>query len=55
MRERFVTLQQQVEGKWVKVIDVPLERNRYVIHVGEPGTYRVLAGWAPGPTLRVSP
>ena len=48
-------LQRRVGGKWVKVIDVPLEGNRYEIHVTEAGVYRVLAGWAPGPALRVSP
>ena len=52
---RFVTLQRQVHGKWVKVVDVPLEGKRYAIHVTEGGIYRVLAGWAPGPVLRVSP
>jgi stage II sporulation protein D len=54
-RQRFVTLQRQLGGKWTKVVDVPLERKRYAIHVGEAGVYRVLAGWAPGPTLRVAP
>jgi stage II sporulation protein D len=55
MRHRFVTLQRLVDGKWAKVMDVPLEHGRYVIHEGEPGTYRVLAGWAPGPELRIAP
>jgi stage II sporulation protein D len=54
-RQRFVTLQRLVDGKWRKVVDVPLERKRYAIHVARAGTYRVLAGWAPGPTLRVAP
>jgi stage II sporulation protein D len=55
-RERFVTLQRQDGDKWVKVVDVPLERDgRYSIHVGEAGVYRVLAGWAPGPALHVEP
>jgi hypothetical protein len=54
-RKRFVTLQRQAEGKWVKVVDVPLERNRYAIHVGEAGVYRIVSGWAAGPTLRVAP
>ena len=53
--QRFVTLQRQVGGKWVKVVEVPLKDKRYAIHVGQAGVYRVLAGWAPGPTLRVSP
>jgi stage II sporulation protein D len=54
-RERLVTLQRQVGGKWVKVVDVPLDKGRYEIHVGEAGAYRVLADWAPGPVLRVAP
>jgi SpoIID/LytB domain protein len=54
-RQRFVTLQRQVHGKWAKVVDVPLEHNRYAIHVAKAGSYRVLAGWAAGPTLRVAP
>jgi SpoIID/LytB domain protein len=54
-RERYVTLQRRVKGKWAKVVDVPLERNRYEIHVADAGVYRVRAGWAPGPVLRVKP
>jgi stage II sporulation protein D len=54
-KERFVTLQRRVKRRWVKVLDVPLEGTRYTIHVGKAGTYRVLAGWAPGPSLRVRP
>ena len=54
-RNRFVALQRRLHGKWVKVIDVPLEGRRYEIHVAEAGVYRVLAGWAPGPVLRVAP
>ena len=54
--EPFVTLQRQTGDHWVKVVDVPLgSRGRYAIHVAEPGVYRVLAGWAPGPALRVAP
>jgi stage II sporulation protein D len=54
-RDRFVTLQRRLDGKWTKVVDVPLEGKRYEIHVAEAGVYRVLAGWAPGPVLRVTP
>jgi stage II sporulation protein D len=54
-KERFVTLQRRGKRHWVKVMDVPLEGTRYTIHVGKAGTYRVLAGWAPGPSLRVRP
>jgi SpoIID/LytB domain protein len=52
---RFVTLQRRDAGKWVDVMKVPLAGGRYAIHVGKAGTYRVLAGWAPGPSLRVAP
>jgi stage II sporulation protein D len=55
MRTKLVTLQRKVGGRWANVVDVPLEHGRYVIHVGKPGVYRVLAGWAPGPVLRVAP
>jgi stage II sporulation protein D len=54
-KDRFVTLQRRVKGRWVKAMDVPLEGTRYEIHVARAGTYRVLAGWAPGPALRVQP
>jgi stage II sporulation protein D len=55
MSKDFVTLQRRVDGQWVNIVDVPLEHGRYVIHEGEPGVYRVLAGWAPGPELRIAP
>ena len=54
-RDRFVTLQRHVNGKWAKVVEVPLTRHRYAIHVADAGVYRVLAGWAAGPVLRVRP
>jgi stage II sporulation protein D len=54
-RDRFVTLQRQVGGKWVKVVDVPLQGRRYEIHVAEAGIYRIVAGWAAGPVLHVAP
>jgi stage II sporulation protein D len=53
--DRFVSLQRRVGGRWAKLGDVPLEHNRYAIHVGQAGVYRILAGWAPGPAIRVSP
>ena len=43
-RERFVTLQRQVRGRWVEVVDVPLEGNRYEIHVRDAGRPSA-AGW----------
>jgi stage II sporulation protein D len=54
-RNRFVTLQRLIHGKWIEVVDVPLEGRRYEIHVAEAGVYRILAGWAPGPVLHVAP
>jgi stage II sporulation protein D len=54
-RERSVKLQHEVGGDWLTVMEIPLEGGRYRVHVGEPGEYRVLAGWAPGPTLTISP
>jgi stage II sporulation protein D len=58
-RGKFVTLQRRVGNRWVKVVDVPVERkgssSSYQIHVGEAGYYRVRAGWAAGPTLKVVP
>jgi stage II sporulation protein D len=50
---RFVTLERYAQGKWAKVESVPLLHGRYRIHVGEPGRYRVVAGWAPGPPVVV--
>jgi stage II sporulation protein D len=54
-RDRFVTLQRQVKDRWVKVVDVPLEGDRYEIHVRDGGAYRIVSGWAAGPVLHVSP
>jgi SpoIID/LytB domain protein len=55
-RQPFVTLQRRDSDKWVKVLDVPLDSGgRYSVHVADAGIYRVLAGWAPGPELRVAP
>jgi SpoIID/LytB domain protein len=58
-RTRSADLQRKIGGGWVTVMKIPLERNgktsSYRVHVGEAGNYRVLAGWAPGPTLKVSP
>src|SRR5207244_4613151 len=57
--EPFAQLQRQENGKWTTLMEIPLEHSggvgRYSIHVGEAGYYRVLAGWAPGPPLKVSP
>jgi stage II sporulation protein D len=52
---RFVELQHNENGSWVTVASVPLfaggRSGSYSYHVAEPGLYRVLAGWAPGPTI----
>jgi SpoIID/LytB domain protein len=57
-RGRFVDLQRYSEGRWVTIVKVPLElRGRsgsYRFHIGEPGRYRIAAGWAPGPPVRVA-
>lgn len=54
-----VKLQRREAGSWRTVMPVPLVRSggeaRYRIHVGRPGRYRVLAGWAPGPAVTVRP
>jgi len=54
-RDRFVTLQRRAGGRWRKVVDVPLQDDRYEIHVRDAGVYRIVSGWAAGPALRVSP
>lgn len=58
-KEPFAKLQRNVDGEWTTVMEIPLESSgdisRYSVHVGEAGSYRVLAGWAAGPTLQVSP
>jgi SpoIID/LytB domain protein len=57
IRARFVVLRRLVDGKWVKHSKWPLlpsgEGARYRFHVSEPGKYRVLAGWASGPTFEI--
>jgi stage II sporulation protein D len=55
VKGRFVELQRRDRARWVHVAAVPLfgaggERS-YSYHVGRAGTYRVLAGWAPGPEV----
>ncbi len=52
---RFVTLQHHTEDGWKDDGEFPLEDGAYSIHVGTPGIYRVMAGWAPGPELLVQP
>jgi stage II sporulation protein D len=57
IRGRFVALQRLADERWVTVAQVPLslggQTGSFRFHVGEPGAYRVLAGWAPGPKITV--
>jgi stage II sporulation protein D len=57
IRTRFASLQRLEGGRWVTVQSLPLTVRRgvgsYRYHVGTPGRYRVLAAWAPGPTVTV--
>ncbi len=52
-----VTLQRREGGRWVRFTELPVQRTkdgrRYELDVALPGAYRVMAGWAPGPTVRV--
>jgi stage II sporulation protein D len=50
-----VTLERRIGGKWTKVGIFPVLNGAYRIHVGTAGIYRVKAGWAAGPELRVAP
>ena len=56
---RFVDLQRYAEGRWATIVKVPLKLRKhtgsYRFHVGERGRYRIVAGWAPGPPIRVAP
>jgi stage II sporulation protein D len=55
---RFVELQRRRDGRWVTEASLPLSlrgpTGSYRFHVAEAGRYRVLAGWAPGPSVRVN-
>jgi stage II sporulation protein D len=52
-----VSLQRRAGDRWVRVTEMPVGRTgeglRYELDVARPGAYRVMAGWAPGPTVRV--
>jgi stage II sporulation protein D len=50
-----VTLERKIGDKWQKAGVFPVLDGAYRIHVGTAGIYRVKAGWAPGPALRVAP
>jgi stage II sporulation protein D len=51
----MVRLQRRTSGGWKSVGNYPVLNGGYRVHVGTPGTYRVMAGWAPGPAVRVDP
>ena len=59
IRTRFVALQRFEGGQWTTVAQIPLALARgdgaYRFHVAEPGRFRVLAGWAPGPPIDINP
>jgi stage II sporulation protein D len=50
-----VTLEQRTNDGWEKRGTFPVIDGAYRIHVGTAGVYRVKAGWAAGPPLRVAP
>jgi stage II sporulation protein D len=50
-----VTLQRRTADGWKSDGTFPVLSGAYQMHVGTPGIYRVTAGWAPGPALRVFP
>jgi hypothetical protein len=56
-RNGKATLQRREGGRWVAVTDMPVRSTkdglRYGLDVVRPGAYRVMAGWAPGPTVHV--
>jgi hypothetical protein len=54
-RRDSVTLERRIGDKWKKIGVFPVLNGAYRIHVGTAGIYRVKAGWAPGPELRVAP
>ncbi len=50
-----VTLERRDGEDWKSIGAFPVENGAYRIHVGTAGVYRVKAGWAAGPELRVAP
>jgi hypothetical protein len=52
---KAVTLQRRDGKRWTNEGTFPVEDGAYLIHVGTAGIYRVKAGWAAGPELRVAP
>jgi stage II sporulation protein D len=52
---KMVRLQRRTSRGWKTEGTFPVLNSGYRVHVGTPGTYRVTAGWAPGPAVRVDP
>jgi stage II sporulation protein D len=52
---KSVTLERRDGTGWKKAGTFPVIDGAYRMHVGTAGIYRVKAGWAPGPALRVAP
>jgi stage II sporulation protein D len=52
---KTVRLQRRTGGDWKNEGTFPVLRGAYSLHVGTAGVYRVMAGWAPGPAVRVVP
>jgi stage II sporulation protein D len=50
-----VRVQRRTSKGWKSEGTFPVLNSAYRVHVGTPGIYRVLAGWAPGPAVRVFP
>jgi stage II sporulation protein D len=50
-----VTLQRRTSHGWKNKGAFPVLNGAYAVHLGTPGVYRVTAGWAPGPAVRVDP
>jgi stage II sporulation protein D len=52
---KTMRLQRRTAKGWKPDGTFPVLGGAYRIHVGTPGIYRVVAGWAPGPAVRVDP
>ena len=52
---KTVRLERRSGGGWKNEGTFPVLNGAYSMHVGTPGIYRVKAGWAPGPAVRVFP
>ena len=52
---KTVRLQRRTARGWKDEGSFPVLRSAYSMHVGTAGVYRVMAGWAAGPAVRVDP